>query len=94
MSNKFCLFFRCRYLKSLFPKAEETLILDILANEDNNVQKASEKLISMGYSKKDNHISKAAAAAAQQKEAEAVKASSRSSTPPRLKSTEEKQARK
>lgn len=42
-----------RYLKSIFPKAEETLLLDILANGDNNVQIASEKLISMGYEKRD-----------------------------------------
>lgn len=40
-------------MKSIFPKAEETLLLDILANADNNVQIASEKLISMGYEKRD-----------------------------------------
>lgn len=45
--------FRFRYLKSIYPKAEETLLLDILANADNNVQKASEKLGSMGYEKRD-----------------------------------------
>lgn len=43
----------CRYLKSIYPKAEETLLLDILANADNNVQKASEKLTTMGYEKRD-----------------------------------------
>lgn len=42
-----------RYLKSIYPKAEETFLLDILANADNNVQKASEKLNSMGYEKRD-----------------------------------------
>lgn len=76
-----------RYLKSIFPKAEETLILDILANEDNNVQKASEKLLSMGYSKKDNTQKSVNT----QKDTE-LKSSSRSSTPPRLKTNEEKQA--
>lgn len=40
-------------MKTIFPKADETLLLDILANSDNNVQSASEKLISMGYVKKD-----------------------------------------
>jgi hypothetical protein len=35
-------------MKSLYPKAEETLILDILAGSDNNVQKTSEKLKSLG----------------------------------------------
>lgn len=45
-----------RYLKSVFPKAEETLILDVLANKDNNVQKASEELIFMGFTKKETII--------------------------------------
>lgn len=40
-------------MKSIYPKAEETLLLDILANADNNVQIASEKLIAMGYEKRD-----------------------------------------
>ena len=40
-------------MKSIFPKADETLLLDILANSENNVQNASEKLINMGYEKKD-----------------------------------------
>lgn len=41
-------------MKGIFPKAEETIILDILASVDNNVQKASEKLLKMGYEKKDS----------------------------------------
>ncbi|XP_063699407.1 uncharacterized protein LOC134830004 isoform X2 [Culicoides brevitarsis] len=44
---------KLRYVKGLFPKAEETIILDVLANVDNNVQKASERLVTMGYQKKD-----------------------------------------
>ncbi|KAM7352779.1 uncharacterized protein ACRADG_005162 isoform 2-T3 [Cochliomyia hominivorax] len=44
---------KLRYMKTIFPKADETLLLDVLANADNNVQKASEKLISLGYVKKD-----------------------------------------
>ncbi|XP_055715899.1 uncharacterized protein LOC129809810 isoform X6 [Phlebotomus papatasi] len=47
-----------KYLKSIYPKAEETLLLDILANADNNVQKASEELTQMGYEKKDTTIPK------------------------------------
>ncbi|CAG9781686.1 unnamed protein product [Diatraea saccharalis] len=47
---------KLKYLKSIFPKAEETLILDVLANKDNNVQKASEELISMGFPKKETVI--------------------------------------
>lgn len=40
-------------MKSLFPKAEETIILDVLAMVENNVQKASEQLIRMGYERKE-----------------------------------------
>lgn len=40
-------------MKTIFPKADETLLLDVLANADENVQKASEQLISLGYEKKD-----------------------------------------
>ncbi|XP_047524972.1 uncharacterized protein LOC125062835 isoform X4 [Pieris napi] len=47
---------KLKYLKSVFPKAEETLILDVLANKDNNVQTASEELITMGFSKKQTVI--------------------------------------
>ena len=32
-----------RYLKSVFPTVEEYLLLDVLANSDNNVQKAADK---------------------------------------------------
>ncbi|XP_046801256.1 uncharacterized protein LOC111685241 isoform X3 [Lucilia cuprina] len=42
-----------KYMKTIFPKADETLLLDVLANSDNNVQKASEKLLTLGYIKKD-----------------------------------------
>ncbi|KAL0851746.1 hypothetical protein ABMA28_000061 [Loxostege sticticalis] len=49
---------KLKYLKSIFPKAEETLILDVLANKDNNVQKASEELISMGFTKKETIVKK------------------------------------
>jgi hypothetical protein len=37
----------------MFPKAEETVILDVLAMVENNVQKASEQLIRMGYEKRE-----------------------------------------
>lgn len=40
-------------MKMIFPKADETLLLDILANTENNVQKASEKVMSLGYVKKE-----------------------------------------
>ncbi|XP_017780469.1 PREDICTED: uncharacterized protein LOC108565477 isoform X3 [Nicrophorus vespilloides] len=42
-----------KYMKSIFPKAEETVILDVLANNENNIQKTSECLKGMGFVKKD-----------------------------------------
>ncbi|XP_035917133.1 homeotic protein female sterile isoform X4 [Anopheles stephensi] len=45
-----------KYMKSIFPKAEETLILDVLANADNNVQTASQQLLKMGYDKREQPI--------------------------------------
>jgi len=42
-----------RYLKSVFPTVEEYLLLDVLANSENNVQKAADKLVKMGYVKRE-----------------------------------------
>lgn len=42
-----------RYLKIVFPQVEETLLLHLLANADNNVQKATEELILLGYTKRE-----------------------------------------
>ncbi|KAH8370619.1 hypothetical protein KR093_004345 [Drosophila rubida] len=47
---------KLRYMKNIFPKADEMLLLDILANADNNVQFASEKLISLGYTKREMQL--------------------------------------
>lgn len=84
--------FPCRYLKSIYPKAEEMLLLDILANADNNVQKASEKLSSMGYEKRDTTAPKPTN---RSREEQVLKErTQRESTPPpmpRMKSNEEKQ---
>jgi uncharacterized membrane-anchored protein YhcB (DUF1043 family) len=43
----------CRYMKSIFPQAEETVILEVLYSNENNIQKASEILIDMGFNRKD-----------------------------------------
>lgn len=40
-------------MKSVFPTVEEYLLLDVLGNSDNNVQKAADKLVKMGYVKRD-----------------------------------------
>ena len=37
----------------MFPTVEEYLLLDVLTNNDNNVQKAADKLVKMGYVKRD-----------------------------------------
>lgn len=68
------------------------LLLDILANADNNVQKASEKLSSMGYEKRDTTAPKPTN---RTREEQVLKERiERENTPPqqpRLKSNEEKQ---
>ncbi|XP_068892373.1 uncharacterized protein [Tenebrio molitor] len=42
-----------KYMKSIFPQAEETVILEVLYSNENNIQKASEILIDMGFNRKD-----------------------------------------
>ncbi|XP_043236862.1 histone-lysine N-methyltransferase 2D-like isoform X4 [Amphibalanus amphitrite] len=45
-----------RYLKSVFPEADEALLLDVLTNCDNSVQKAGIRLTSMGYDKSETPV--------------------------------------
>lgn len=59
-----------RYLKNVFPKADETILLEILEQSDNNVQKASERLIDLGYEKRNPTLP--AKALAKKKEEEQV----------------------
>lgn len=40
-------------MKSLFPKPDETIILDVLASNDNDIQKTTEALKQMGFEKKE-----------------------------------------
>ncbi|XP_049827185.1 histone-lysine N-methyltransferase 2D isoform X1 [Schistocerca gregaria] len=85
---------KLRYLKSVFPKAEETVLLDILSNSENNVQKASEKLLAMGFEKRDTPPPRLTL---RQKEDEQKAAEPQAATPtppPRMKSIEEKQKMK
>ncbi|XP_023028119.2 uncharacterized protein isoform X1 [Leptinotarsa decemlineata] len=44
---------KLRYMKSVFPQADETVILEILQNNDNSIQKTSDVLKEMGFNKKD-----------------------------------------
>ncbi|XP_076751442.1 uncharacterized protein LOC143423770 isoform X2 [Xylocopa sonorina] len=77
-----------KYLKNIFPKVEETMLLDILEQSENNVQKASEKLIDLGYEKRNPTVPKSA----RRKEEEQIKNEQQSAPtpPPRMKSLEEK----
>ncbi|XP_050423277.1 uncharacterized protein LOC126835030 [Adelges cooleyi] len=42
---------KLRYLKSVFPVVEETVLLDTLCGADNNVNQATETLLTMGFNK-------------------------------------------
>lgn len=84
-----------RYLKSIYPKAEEMLLLDILANADNNVQKASEKLTLMGYEKRDTTAPRSTSRNREEQiQKERIEAECTPPPLPRLKSKEEKQKSK
>ena len=48
--------FPSRYLKNVYPSAEETFLLDLLSGCDNNVQEASERLSELGYAKRDTPV--------------------------------------
>ncbi|CAK9830671.1 BAG family molecular chaperone regulator 3 [Anthophora retusa] len=80
---------KLRYLKNVFPKVEETMLLDILEQSDNNVQKASEKLIDLGYEKRNPTAPKSLR---KRKEEERIKNEQQTAPtpPPRMKSLEEK----
>ncbi|XP_034196340.1 uncharacterized protein LOC117611938 isoform X1 [Osmia lignaria lignaria] len=79
---------KLRYLKNVFPKVEETMLLDILEQSDNNVQKASEKLIDLGYEKRNPTAPRSQA---KRKEEEQMRNVQHAPTPPpRMKSLEDK----
>ncbi|XP_015834083.1 uncharacterized protein LOC656340 isoform X4 [Tribolium castaneum] len=85
-----------KYMKSIFPQADETVILDVLYNNESNIQKVSEILIDMGFNRKDT------VKAAQQKmetkieekRIEEVKKNEPPPPPPKIKTKEEKAALK
>ncbi|KAL5234934.1 hypothetical protein ACI65C_002344 [Semiaphis heraclei] len=45
---------KLRYLKSVFPVVEETVLLDTLCSSDNNVNQATKTLLTMGFNKRHN----------------------------------------
>lgn len=40
-------------MKSLFPQPDETVILDVLTSNDNDIQKTSDALKKLGFQRKD-----------------------------------------
>jgi hypothetical protein len=42
---------KLKYLKGIFPAADETFLLDVLSSCENNVQKASEKMLKKGFTR-------------------------------------------
>ncbi|BES98836.1 Hypothetical protein NTJ_11652 [Nesidiocoris tenuis] len=80
---------KLRYLKSVFPVVEETVLLDTLCSADNNVTHATERLINLGFNKKDTPPPRVSL---KKKEAaeEAAEIPKKPPPPPREKSDEEK----
>lgn len=73
----------------MFPKADENIILDVLAMVENNVQKASEQLKTMGYEKKE--MTPAPRLSHRKKEEHQPKKEAIEPTPPpKMKTAEEK----
>lgn len=73
----------------MFPKADEAIILDVLAMVENNVQKASEQLVRMGYEKKE--MTPAPRLSHRKKEDhQSKKAVIEPTPPPKIKTAEEK----
>ncbi|XP_067013924.2 uncharacterized protein [Anabrus simplex] len=83
-----------KYLKSVFPKVDETLLLDILSNSDNNVQKATEKLLTMGFEKRDTPPPRLTLRRKEEEQKAHEQSLATPAPPPRMKSLEEKQKMK
>ncbi|XP_015590180.1 uncharacterized protein LOC107265324 isoform X3 [Cephus cinctus] len=81
---------KLRYLKNIFPKVDETILLDILEQSDNNVQKASEKLIDLGYEKRNPTAPVRSSIKKKEEEERAKRERAVPTPPPRMKSLEEK----
>ncbi|KAJ3661154.1 hypothetical protein Zmor_005565 [Zophobas morio] len=85
----------CRYMKSIFPKADETVILDILSNNESNIQKTSEILTDMGFERKDTvkmAQQKVEMKSQPVKKEEEIKKEEPKPLPPQMKTSEEKAA--
>lgn len=88
----FCITFRsCRYMKSVFPQADETVILDVLQNNENNIQKTTDVLKEMGFNRKDTVKIAQQIAKAKKEEKQENKIKTEPSTSVRMKTLEEKE---
>uniref|UniRef100_A0A1B6KMT8 WW domain-containing protein n=2 Tax=Graphocephala atropunctata TaxID=36148 RepID=A0A1B6KMT8_9HEMI len=82
-----------KYLKSVFPVVEETILLDTLSSSDNNVHQATQTLMTMGFDKRATPPPRVCL----QRQTPAPPTSpphTPSHPPPRMKSVEEKQEMK
>lgn len=84
-----------KYLKSVFPVVEETLLLDTLSNSDNNVHQATETLINMGFDKRATPPPRVSLRKQERHDSPLCSPiPAHTSPPPRMKSVEEKQKMK
>lgn len=86
-------------MKSIYPTPDESIILDVLAGNDNNIQKASEVLSDMGYARKDTvKIAQQQAEAKIEEKRVQEEIENKPPTPPppppKIKTSAEKEARK
>lgn len=80
-------------MKSVFPQADETIILEVLQNNENNIQKTTETLKNMGFDKKDTvkvAQQKMEAKIEQKKEEEKIDTEKEAPVQIKLKTAEEK----
>lgn len=78
----------------MFPVVEETILLDTLVNADNNVTHATEKLLNLGFNKRDTPVPRVCLKKRTDLEYEMEKLSKSPPPPPRPKSADEKEKSK
>ncbi|XP_032453253.1 uncharacterized protein LOC100122353 isoform X4 [Nasonia vitripennis] len=79
-----------KYLKNVFPKVDEYTLLDTLEQCDNNVQKATDKLLELGYEKRSPTAPSRASIKKKEEEEKMHIPPPAPTPPPRMKSLEEK----
>ncbi|XP_014234089.1 uncharacterized protein LOC106657220 isoform X1 [Trichogramma pretiosum] len=81
---------KLRYLKGMFPKVDEYILLDSLEQSDNNVQKATDRLLEMGYEKRTSAAPSRCYYPKKPEKLPALPPAPTPTPPPRMKSIEEK----